>query len=100
MTANRSRRDIVAALQRLLRQKDSPTKSKVFTLGPEAIDGCLPEGGLSLGAVHEILPDVADDRASAFGFLTALLCRIPRRGPVVIVASPRLGLGRHPWPRA
>jgi protein ImuA len=84
---NRNRGDIVAQLQHLLRQKDTSVEAGVFSFGLPVLDGYLPHGGLSLGALHDIVPQAADDRPSAFGFLTALICCISQSGPVVIVSS-------------
>ena len=61
---------------------------KVLPFGVPALDTCLPQGGLACGALHEIAP--ADgDMPAAFGFVTALLGRMPQHGPVLLVASPR-----------
>jgi protein ImuA len=92
---NRGRREIIAELQRRLRQTGSRNPSGVFSFGLPALDDYLPQGGLSLGALHDIVPDTPEDLPSAFGFIIALLCRLRNAGPVLIVTSPRgLVLGR------
>ncbi len=53
------------------------------------LDRYLPRGGLALEAVHEILPETAGDTSSAFGFIVALLARMPQSGPILFIASRR-----------
>ena len=86
---SRSRREIVAQLQLLLHRTDSGIRSGIFTFGVPAIDNYLPHGGLSLGALHDIVPDTPEDLPAAFGFIIALLCRSMGTGPVLIVTSPK-----------
>jgi protein ImuA len=64
--------------------------------GVPALDACLPQGGLAFGALHEVAPEAAPDIPAAFGFVAALLGRMPQGGPVLLVASPRglAGCGR------
>ena len=86
---NRSRRAIIADLQHLLRERDAGVGSGVFTFGVQELDGYLPQGGLRLGALHDIVPQTSEDLAAAFGFVIALLCRIAGLGPVLIATSPK-----------
>ena len=86
-----NRGDIVADLRRLLTQKDPSARTAVFSFGLPGLDGYLPQGGVSLGALHDFFPAKTEDMPAAFGFITALLCRIAQAGPVLIVTS-RKGL--------
>jgi protein ImuA len=70
--------------------------------GIEALDRCLPSGGIAIGALHEIAgsPDLADE-ASATIFLAGILARA--EGPVLWclrwrdLFAPALNLaGLHP----
>jgi protein ImuA len=47
--------------------------------GDEGIDGCLPGGGLPLGALHEIAADglAGETGAETAGFIACLLARLP-----------------------
>lgn len=60
--------------------------------GLAALDTHFPQGGLPLGALHEIAPRTTADIAAAFGFTTALLGRMAAadrtQGPVLIVTGP------------
>jgi protein ImuA len=85
----RRRRDLVAQLQLLLRHTDSGARSGVLTFGIAALDSYLPYGGLSLGALHDIVPDTSEDLPAAFGFIIALICCVKSTGPVLIVTSPK-----------
>ena len=51
-----------------------------------------PMGGLAFGALHEIAPAAAGDLPAAFGFMAALLGRMPPRRPVLLV--PRAAASR------
>ena len=71
------------------RMEDPRMDGHVLPFGLPELDRNLPRGGLALEAVHEILPETAGDTSSAFGFMAALLGRVPPRGPVLLVASRR-----------
>jgi protein ImuA len=64
-------------------------QGRVLPFGLLELDRYLPKGGLALEAVHEILPAAAGDTASAFGFVVALLARMPQSGPILFIASRR-----------
>jgi protein ImuA len=64
---------------------------KILPFGLAALDSCLPEGGLSCAALHEIVPG-ANAIPAAFGFLTAILARPPQGGRILLVL-PTYGLG-------
>src|SRR5438067_2327698 len=74
----------LAALRERIRHIEQPASHGVLPFGIAAIDRALPDGGLALGAVHEILGWGGDeeDGAAACGFIAGLLPRL-RRGPVL-----------------
>jgi protein ImuA len=95
---NRSRVEIVEDLRRLLpRMEGIPVDARVFPFGIAALDGHLPQGGLLSGALHEVVPEDNDDMPAAFGFMAALLARMPLKGPILLVISPR-GIADHGRP--
>ena len=69
---------------------------KPLPFGLAVLDSCLPEGGLSCAALHEIVP-AAHALPAAFGFLTAILARfaysLPPRGRRAFLVLPTYGLG-------
>jgi protein ImuA len=65
------------------------TQGRVLPFGLSCLDRYLPKGGLALEAVHEVMPAAAGDTASAFGFVVALLARMPQSGPILFIASRR-----------
>ena len=93
MTLNRqhqSRAEAVAALRRQLPQLEGVrADGRALPFGLPVLDAHLPLGGLAFGALHEVAPEAAGDLPAAFGFLAALLGRMPLRGPVLLVASRR-----------
>jgi len=79
---------IVASLRHMLpRMEGIKADQPVLSFGLQAIDAYLPSGGLVFGAVHEIAPESADQFPAAFGFIFALLGRIPRNGQSMLVMS-------------
>jgi protein ImuA len=60
---------------------------RVLAFGVPTLDACLPQGGLAFGAVHEIQPGTRHDVPAALSFITALLGRLPRGGPVVFITA-------------
>lgn len=66
-------------------------REAAVTLGDETIDAALPDGGLTLGAVHELMPAAPGDFAAALGFGFGLLARLVRMrpGPVLWAAPSR-----------
>src|SRR5580692_1794006 len=74
-------------LQERIRRIERPNAMRhgVLPFGVAAIDRALPEGGLALGAVHEILgagPD-EEDGAAAAGFAAAIAGRLRDPGSLV-----------------
>jgi len=71
----RSRAAVAEELRRLLPKLEGVRPVSSIPFGLSAIDRHLPQGGLSGGALHEIVPE-AGATPAAFGFLSALLARI------------------------
>jgi protein ImuA len=80
----RNRTAVMEELRRLLPGIAHGHKSQPFGLA--ALDSCLPEGGLSCAALHEIVP-AAHAMPAAFGFLMAILARLTSAPPP---SGPRL----------
>lgn len=94
-----SRTEIVADLRRrLARMEGLPSESEsCLPFGLSALDTHLPQGGLAFGAVHEIAPADEADLPAAFGFLMALLGRMPGRTPLLLaLSSKKLARCGHP----
>jgi protein ImuA len=72
----RNRAAVVDELRRLLPRLESAaaaTRTLPFGLAP--LDAHLPQGGLTVGALHEVAPLEPGDMPAGFGFLVALLAR-------------------------
>jgi len=80
----RNRAALVEELRRLLPKIEGFHKAKPLLFGLTAIDHYLPQGGLSSGALHEIVPGEGATPA-AFGFMAALLARVSRPHPILLV---------------
>ena len=102
----RSRAEIVGDLRRLLPRLESVGVAREgFAFGLPALDAHLPGGCLMAGALHEVAAERDDDMAAAFGFVAALLGRMPSgasssgaspsgassssSAPLLLVSSPR-----------
>lgn len=88
------RQDDLQALRRRVRAisaVDAANPGAAIGLGDEALDGALPDQGLTLGAVHELLPASHNDFAATLGFGFGLLVRLQRSrpGPVLWAAPAR-----------
>jgi protein ImuA len=57
----------------------------VLPFGLPVLDDHLPQGGLARGALHEVVPVAEGALSSAFGFVVAMLARLPRGRPLVLV---------------
>jgi protein ImuA len=79
-----SRVATITALRDRIREIEGPARHGVLPLGAAAIDRTLPGGGLTRGAVHEILGAGGDeeDGAVACGFAAGILTRLGE-GPVL-----------------
>jgi protein ImuA len=86
-----SRAEIVTDLRRRLARMEGLANDGdgCLSFGAPALDEHLPQGGLAFGAVHEIAPAGETDLPAAFGFLIALLGRLPGRAPLLLVLSSR-----------
>jgi hypothetical protein len=73
-TRARNRAAVMEELRRLLPGGMTGSR-KTLPFGLAAIDSCLPEGGLTCGALHEIVP-APHAMPAAFGFIAALLARV------------------------
>jgi protein ImuA len=84
-----SHADIVAELRRKLARMEGLTDESQTRLpfGLPVLDARLPQNGLAFGAVHEIAPAEDSDLPAAFGFLLALLARMPGEAPLLLVLS-------------
>ncbi len=76
----------LAALRRLLPRMEG-LSSRALPFGIPAIDRHLPQGGLTLGALHEVIPDGPGELPAAFAFLMALMARMPAGRPLLLVRS-------------
>jgi protein ImuA len=84
----RNRAAVMAELRRLMPgMGEEERKALPFGLG--TIDSHLPDGGLTCGALHEIVPAAESCIAAAFGFIAAILARLAC--PLVFV-MPAYGL--------
>lgn len=64
-------------------------------LGEPRLDAALPEGGLELGVVHEIVPAGPGDMAATLGFGLGLLARIAAARPGPVLWATTRDPGRH-----
>ena len=71
----RNRAAVAEELRRLLPKMEGFRSPRSIPFGLAAIDRHLPQGGLSGGALHEIVPE-AGAMPAAFGFLVALLAHV------------------------
>jgi protein ImuA len=95
---HQSRTAVVEELRRLLpRMEGMLAQTRVLSFGLSALDSHLPQGGLAFGALHEVVPEVDGDMPCAFGFIAALLGRMPRDGLRLLILS-RRGFARYGRP--
>src|SRR5882672_9398854 len=79
---DQTRAEVIGQLRHLLpRLEGIADDAPVLAFGIPGLDRHLPQGGLALGALHEVLPETTGDLPSAFGFVAALLGRMPPGGP-------------------
>jgi hypothetical protein len=74
LTVARNRAAVMAELRRLMPGMEEERKALPFGLG--TIDSHLPDGGLTCGALHEVVPAAEGCIAAAFGFVAAILGRV------------------------
>src|ERR1700704_3174780 len=90
LSRNRSRTAVLDELRRLLPKMEGfPAEMRALSFGHSALDSHLPQGGLAFGALHEVVPAADGDMPVAFGFIAALLGRMPRGGPLLFAMSAR-----------
>jgi protein ImuA len=90
LSRSRNRIAVLEELRRLLpRMEGFPADRRALSFGHPTLDSHLPQGGLAFGALHEVAPEADDDMPVAFGFIAALLGRMPRDGPLLFVMSAR-----------
>ena len=83
----RNRAAIVAELRRLLPRLESVGAARALPFGLADLDAHLPQGGLTVGALHEVAPHQHGDTPATFGFLAALMARFaPSSRPVLLIA--------------
>ncbi len=88
--SRRPRRAVAEELRRLLpRLESAAPATRALPFGLPALDGRLPQRGLAFGALHEVVPHSAGDRAAALGFISALLGRLRPHETILFVVSPR-----------
>ena len=78
--------DLGALRQRLaLIERGRRVETSTLPFGVAAIDRALPDGGLALGALHEVLGLGAaeEEAAEGAGFLAGILARLEPRRPVL-----------------
>jgi protein ImuA len=68
-----------------LREAAAPPPARVLPLGLPALDAALPEGGLALGRLHEVLARAGE---AGTGFAAALLARIAGKDGRVLWCGP------------
>jgi protein ImuA len=83
LTVARNRAAIIEELRRLM--PGAGGLRTALPLGLPTVDSCLPQGGLACGALHEIVPAGERCTAAAFGFIAALLTRLPQTRRFVFV---------------
>jgi protein ImuA len=88
LAVTRNRAAVMAELRRLMPRMGEQRKALPFGLA--AIDSHLPDGGLTCGALHEIVPTTEGCIAAAFGFLAAVLARLACRQ--LLFVMPTYGL--------
>jgi len=85
--------EVLEELRRLLPRLEG-RKARAAAFGLASLDACLPQGGLAFGALHEVAPEAEAEMPAAFGFVTAVLGRMPPGRLLVISARSRAAWGR------
>jgi protein ImuA len=78
----------LAGLRARLHALHPPSRHGVLPFGDARVDSCLPGGGLSLGALHEVAAAGIEGEtgAATAGFAASLLARLPGMRPVFWIA--------------
>jgi protein ImuA len=77
--------EVLEELRRLLPQETS-REAGALAFGIAAVDARLPQGGLAFGALHEVGPAGKSELPAAFGFVAAILGRMPA-GMVLVITT-------------
>jgi protein ImuA len=86
LSVARNRAVVMDELRRLLpRMERTEGLRKALPFGLAALDSHLPANGLPCGALHEVVPAAASALPAAFGFIAAILARLPRAHPAFFV---------------
>jgi protein ImuA len=93
---SKSRAAVAAELRDLLPCLEGFRPAKTLPFGVPALDRHLPDGGLACGGLHEVVPEEGGT-AAAFGFLVALLARLPKEARPLFFVMP--GYGFSPYGR-
>jgi protein ImuA len=91
-TFSAARAAVLEELRRRLPGIDDIHSTLPFDLS--ALDTHLPQGGLACGALHEVVAATEGVLSAAFGFVAAILARLPRSRPLVFVL-PAYGQRQH-----
>jgi protein ImuA len=87
----RNRARVVHELRRLLPRIESGVAGeRILSFGLPALDSYLSHGGLPFGALHEITPQRDGDIPACFGFIAAMLGRVPPGDPVIFIFTQNL----------
>jgi protein ImuA len=87
----------LAELRRLLpRLEGLAPEARRLSFGLPPLDASL-QGGLAFGALHEMAPETEADMAAAFGFLVALLGRIPGGSILLVLGSRKFARCGRPY---
>ena len=89
-TLARNRAAVMEELRRLMPRLEGVSRNPL-PFGLTTIDSHLPDGGLPRGALHEVVSAAEGCIAAAFGFIAAILARLPPAGPLLFV-MPAFGL--------
>ena len=73
-------------LRRLLPRLGNVSRTPL-PFGLAVINSHLPDGGLTRGALHEVVPAAEGSIAAAFGFIAAILARLSPAHPFIVVMS-------------
>ena len=84
-----ARKAAVRELRQQLARLEGVPKGEhaALSFGVPALDHHLPHGGLAFGTLHEIAPATEADLPSAFGFMLALLGRMPEKTPLLLLLA-------------
>jgi protein ImuA len=83
------RAEVMEELRRLLpRLEGLPREARTLPFALPPLDARLPQGGLAFGVLHEVAPATEPEMPAAFGFVAAILGRMPP-GMLLIVLTPK-----------